>query len=127
MHLILDNNVPDSVAEVFTSRGHTVAFVRNILPADSPDQLVAAVSDQNEAILVSCDRDFKRIAPRIHRGSKTRFKRLSRISIECGEPQAAQRVAAAMSLIESEYEIAQKRHDKRMIIIIQRNGIKTQR
>jgi predicted nuclease of predicted toxin-antitoxin system len=127
MRLLLDHNVPDSVAGVFRERGHTVQFVRDILPTDSPDQLVAAVSEQEGAILVSCDRDFKQIAPRIPRGARARFRKLSRISLECDEPQAARRVLAAMTLIEAEYEIASSSSDPRMFVTIQNSGIKTHR
>jgi predicted nuclease of predicted toxin-antitoxin system len=127
LRLLLDHNVPDSVADVFRERGHIVQLVREILPTDSPDQLIATVSEEDGAVLVSCDRDFKLIAPRIPRGSRSRFRRLSRISLECSEPQAAQRVKAAMSLIEAEYEISQSSGDGRMFIVIQNHGIKTHR
>jgi predicted nuclease of predicted toxin-antitoxin system len=127
IRLLLDHNVPDSVGEVFRRRGHTVQHVRDILPVDSPDALIATVSEEDRSVLVSCDRDFRLIAPRIPRGMRARFRRLSRISLECGEPQAAKRVEAAMSLIEAEYEIAQASSDARMIIVIQNAGIKTVR
>ena len=127
MRLLLDHNVPDSVATVFRERGHIVQLVREILPTDSPDPLIATVSEDEGAILVSCDRDFKKIAPRFPKGSRTRFRKLSRISIECSEPQAAQRILAAMEFIELEYKTAQKESDKRMFIIIQKNGLKTNR
>jgi hypothetical protein len=63
MRLLLDHNVPDSVGRVFQSRGHQVRHVRDILPIDSPDPLIATVSEEDGDILVSCDRDFKLIAP----------------------------------------------------------------
>lgn len=127
MRLLLDHNVPNSVALVFRTHGHDVRLVRDILPTDSPDLLVATVSEEEGFILVSCDRDFRKIAPRIPKGARTRFRNLSRISIECSEPQAAQRIEEAMALIEFEYEGAQKRSDKRIHIVIQNNGIKTNR
>src|SRR5712691_10972819 len=124
LRLLLDHNVPDSVADVFRARGHIVLLVRNILPADSTDPLVATVSEQEGCILVSADRDFKVIAPRIPKGQRQRFRKLSRIAIQCSEPLAAQRIDEAMTLIEAEYEIAQKRADKRMFVVIQKDGIK---
>lgn len=127
IRLLLDNNVPDSVGRVFAQRGHFVEHVRNILPVDASDPLVATASELDECVLVSCDRDFKLIAPRIPRGHRARFRRLSRISLECNEYQAAQRVEAAMSLIEMEYEIAATSRDARMFIVIQNTGIKTHR
>lgn len=125
MRFLLDHNVPDSVGRVFRTRGHDVRHVRDILPVDSPDPLIATVSEEDGDILVSCDRDFKLIAPRIPRGMRARFRRLSRISIEWNEYQAADRVEEAMTLIEAEYERAQTRSDKRIQIVIQTLGIKT--
>jgi predicted nuclease of predicted toxin-antitoxin system len=127
IRFLLDNCVPDSVGEVLRVRGHTIQYVRDILPVDSSDPLVATVSEEEDAVLVSCDRDFRLIAPRIPHGQRARYRRLSRIALECNEPQAASRIEAAMTLIESEFEIAQKSKDKRMMIVIQNSGIKTLR
>jgi predicted nuclease of predicted toxin-antitoxin system len=111
LRVLLDQNVPDSVALVFQEHGHEVIFLRDILPPDSPDQVVADVSETEGAILVSCDGDFQRIAPRIPEGQRRRFARLSRISLNCPEPQAANRVRAAMSFLEAEWQIAQSAND----------------
>ena len=127
LRLLLDHNVPSSVAEVFRERGHDVQLVKDILPIDAADPLIAAVCQEDNLILVTGDRDFKVIASRIPRGARTRFRRLSRISLQCNEPQAAQRVSAAMTLIESEYEIALNSSDKRIFIVVQNAGIKTHR
>ncbi|MCG8505282.1 MAG: DUF5615 family PIN-like protein [Sphingomonadales bacterium] len=127
MQLFLDEDVPASVAEVFRTHGHGVRFTRDIVAPGSPDQLVATVSEIQEAVLVSCDSDFQRIAPRIPKGSRRRFSRLSRISLGCRQPRAAKRVEAAMSLIEHEYEFAQSSNDKRMILVIKDSVIRTHR
>ena len=127
LRLLLDHNVPVSVANVFRARGHDVRLVKDILPTDSSDRLVAAVSEDEGAILVSADRDFKLIAPRIPKSQRTRFLRLIRISLECSEYLAAVRIDAAMSLIEAEWEIAQRSRDARMFITISTTGIKTHR
>jgi predicted nuclease of predicted toxin-antitoxin system len=127
LHLLFDHNVPDPVAQVFRARGHTVVFLREIMPVDSPDPVVATVGDMDGAILVSCDHYFDAIAPRILKGMRARFRRLSRLSIRCAEFHAVQRVEEAMELIELEYRTAQVRPDRRMFIEIQRTGIKTNR
>jgi hypothetical protein len=85
------------------------------------------VSELEGCILVSVDKDFKQIAPRIPKGTRARFRKLSRISLDCFEPRAAERVKAAMSLIEAEFEFAQSSPDSRMFITIQDRGIKTHR
>lgn len=115
------------MAEVFRKHLHTVVLLREIMPADSPDPVVAAVGDMDEAILVSCDHDFDSIAPRILKGMRARFRRLSRIAIRCPEFHAARRIEEAMEFIELEYRTAQVRPDKRMFIEIQTTGLKTNR
>jgi predicted nuclease of predicted toxin-antitoxin system len=127
LRLLLDNDVPDSVGDVLEKHGHDVKHVRDILLPNSPDQLVAAVSELEEFILVSCDSDFRLIAPRIPKGQRARFRKLSRISIECTQPLASVRIEAAMSFIEREFEEAQKLPDKRMFIVIKKDGMKTLR
>lgn len=124
MHFLLDHNVPDSVAVALREFGHTVEFVRNILPTDSADPLVATAAEQTGAILVSVDRDFKQIAPRIPKGARIRFKKLSRISIECSEPQAAARMREVMPFIELAWQQAQSKSDKRMLVVIMASNIR---
>ena len=106
--------------------GHEVVLLRQQLAPNSPDPLVAAVAEMNDAVLVSLDSDFKSLAPRAGIGRR-RFQRLSRIAIRCSEPQAAGRIKAAMSLIEHEWAIAQASRDKRMIIEISASVIRTVR
>jgi predicted nuclease of predicted toxin-antitoxin system len=109
--------VPDSVGHALRDAGHEVIFLREQLAPNSPDPLVAAVAEMNEAVLVSLDSDFKTLAPRAGVG-KARFRTLSRIGLKCSEPQAARRIKAALSLIVHEWTVAQSSNDKRMIIEI---------
>lgn len=123
MRLLLDHNVPDSVAVAFRDFGHTVQFVREILPIDSPDYLIATVAESDDYILVSCDKDFDKIAPRIPKGSRRRFKMLSRISLDCSEVQAANRVRATIKYIELAYREAQDAK-RSMRVVVQMSGIR---
>jgi hypothetical protein len=126
--VFLDHCVPDSAAVVFKTYGHEIVYLRDWLPTDSPDQLVAAVSENEGAVLVTVDGDFrKHIAPRIPIGARTRFRKLSHIRLECPEPQAAKRLEAAMSFIEAERELALRRPDKRMILAIGISVLRTYR
>ena len=124
MYLLLDENVAASVADAFREAGHTVGWVRDIVAAGSEDPLVAKTSELEGAILVSHDRDFRKIAPRIPQGNQGRFRRLSRISFECSEPQAASRARDLMDYIELAWAKAQKRADKRMIVAVGKGGIR---
>lgn len=115
------------MAEVFKKYGHQVRFLREWLPTDSPDPLVATVSENEGSILVSIDGDFQRIAPRIPKGARQRFRKLSHIRLECPEPQAARRLEEAMKFIEHEAEQATGRSDRRMILAIGTNVMRTYR
>jgi len=127
MQFLLDENVPASVLGILRGAGHTVEYVRDYIPPGSPDPLVAAISEEIGAVLVSFDGDFQKIAPRVPLGQRNRFRRLSRIWMRCNEPRAAERVESALSLVESEYELAQSRPDRRMFIWITPGYIRTDR
>lgn len=127
MKFFADHNVTESVCRFLEDRGHKVVRLRDELPPDSPDPVVAKYAEQIDAILISHDGDFKRIAPRIPHGGKARFRKLSRIHLQCDYPNAENRVAAAIGLVEFEWSLAQERADKRIHIVIQKSGIKTNR
>lgn len=48
--------------------------------------------------------DFKNIAPRISLGERSRFRKLSRIHMDCKKTRSAERIAAPIALIEFEYD-----------------------
>jgi predicted nuclease of predicted toxin-antitoxin system len=127
MHFLLDENVPHAVAEMLDRHGYRAEFIRDYVPRGASDPLVATLSQDLQAILVSFDGDFERIAPRIPYGQRRRFRRLSRIWLRCGEPQAAHRLQSALSLIAAEYELAQTSGTGRIIIQIGRSYLRTER
>ena len=122
----LDHNVAASVGRVLQQAGHEVVLLTDVLPQDAQDRLVAAVAEQQGAVLVSHDRDFRRLAPRIGIG-RSQYRKLSRVALTCTEPQAAGRIQAALALIEAEWTIAQAARDQRMIIEIGSSYIRTNR
>jgi predicted nuclease of predicted toxin-antitoxin system len=126
LKFLTDNCVPDSVARELEKAGHEVIRLRDVIPTNSPDPVVATVAEVNDAILVSFDKDFKALAPKIGVGQQ-RFRKLSRITFRCREPLAARRIAAALSLIEHEWRLAQSLPNKRIIIQISETTILTTR
>jgi hypothetical protein len=118
MNFMLDDNVAASVAEVFCEFGYLVQWTRDVLAAGAPDPLVAKLAELEGAILVSHDKDFKSIAPRIPKGSRNRFRKLSRIALGCPEMHAAARIREHIDYIELAWAKAQRRFDKRMIVFI---------
>lgn len=101
--------------------------LRDVLPTNTPDPIVAKVAQDSDCILLTHDGDFKKVAPRVPTGSRARFKKLSRIHLSCPQSRGAERLAAAIALIEFEWFAAQDRADKRLHMVIQRDVIKTHR
>jgi hypothetical protein len=124
LKFFIDQCVPDSVGKMLNDAGYAVERLREKLATDAPDQVVARYAELSGAILISLDRDFKSLAPRVGIG-RQRFRRLSRIGIRCDEPAAAGRIEAALSLIEHEWERAQGSPDKRMIVEVGPTYIRT--
>lgn len=123
MQFLLDENVANSVLEMFLAAGHEAIFVRELLPVGSVDQLVAALADAQRSILVSHDRDFRQIAPRIPDGQKKRFRNLSQLRLMCPEPRAASRIRSCLPFIELEYQQAENRDNSRMLIEVKRTAV----
>jgi len=124
MQLLIDENVPKSVADFFAIRGHSVQYVRDVLPAGTPDPIVAAIGDRLSAIVVTWDKDFEKIVNRVPDGNKARFRRLGRISFKCSEPKGRRLVELWIDHIELHYSKARENEDIRMIVQIQESGVK---
>ncbi len=124
MLLLVDENVPSSVAQVFIERGHRVRFVRDVLAAGSPDAVVSIVGDKLSAIVVTWDQDFDRLVRRIPEGNRTRFRHLGRISFRCNETRGRALLEQWIPMIELQYKLATKNPDLRMICTIMPSGVK---
>ncbi|NBC34834.1 MAG: hypothetical protein GVY13_19355 [Alphaproteobacteria bacterium] len=124
---MLDENIPGSVAEELMKLGHQAGLIRSHLFEEAGDLAVARISESRDAVLISFDRDFQSIAPRIPDGQKRRFRKLSRIWLRCSEYQAPQRLRKAMSFIEAEQEIALNSRDRRMLLEIGSSYIRSNR
>jgi predicted nuclease of predicted toxin-antitoxin system len=123
--LLIDENVPESVASFFRDRGHDVRFVRDLLLPGTPDAVVAALGDELAAVIVTWNhRDFKRLAARVPEGNVQRFRRLGRINFRCNEAHGRRRAEDFIEEIEFHYAQAQKRRDTRLMIEITATGFR---
>lgn len=118
MLLLVDENVPQSVADFFRARGHDVRLVRDLFPSGTPDPIIAKLGDELAAIVVTWDTDFRRLAARVPAGQRQRFRRLGRITFRCSESRGRTRAEDLIEWIEFEYEQVQKKRDKRLIVEI---------
>lgn len=126
LRIFLDEGVPHSVGKVFKDAGHEVIYFAEAAVAGSPDQLVCAIAEANNAVLVALDGDMKEIAQ--GRGvGQHRYKKLSLIKISCRETRAAERLRGAMSLIEHEWNLSCDESGRRIFIEIGKRTIKTVR
>jgi predicted nuclease of predicted toxin-antitoxin system len=127
MRFFTDQNVPESVPKMLERAGYEVVRLREKIATDTPDPLVAAVAEANAGILVTMDSDFKSIVQRTGIGRR-RFRKLSLIRFEkCREARAAERLAAALSLIEHEWKVGSGDKDRRMFVVICADVIRTNR
>jgi len=127
MKFFADHNVSERACLALEEEGHEVVRLRDTLAINTVDPIVARLAEKSGAVLISHDGDFRQIAPRIPKGERARFRRLSKVHLQCRPSQSAQWIMIAMSLIQFEYDLAQRSSDKRMHIIVQNTGIKTNR
>lgn len=100
MHFLIDENVPSSAVAVLQEIGQSVRRVVDILPAGTDDEALAALAQKEDWILVTHDKDFKKLS--------NRFKKLNRVELACAEPMDAIRLKEAASLLHSEWEYREK-------------------
>ena len=121
-----DHNVADSVGKVILQHDHALTRLRDVMPRDSKDPLVALACAQSGQVLVSHDNDFREVASRLQVTQRDYRTQLHRIDLRCVEPAAAARVAEAMALIESEWTLAISQA-RSMVIEIRDSSIRLMR
>lgn len=125
MLLLIDENVPNSVAEFFRQRSHDVRLVRDLFPSATPDPVIAAAGDELGAIVVTWNhRDFKKLVARIPKDNVQRFRRLGRINFRCHEARGVQRLEELIEWIEFEYAQVMKRRDHRLMVEILETSVR---
>lgn len=120
-----DQNVADSVGKALLDAGHGLIRLRDVMPTDTKDPIIAFACSQGGQVLVTHDSDFRQVAKRLRVTNRQYQERLHRIYLNCLEPLAAARVAEAMSLIESEWLLAST--DRPLSIEIRDKSIRTNR
>lgn len=119
---MIDNNVPSAVSVILRDRGHDVVLVREALTEDAPDPLVATTAMEQSRVLVSHDRDMRRIERAISQAWRDRFPRLSRVQLCCNEVQSASRLSAFIDLIEFEAQNLEGSETPMLVDIRDRNA-----
>lgn len=115
---MLDENVPERVAEILRRLGHEVLRSTEVVVAGSADQIVATAAQEGGWILNSHDRDFKRTERLCSEGQQQRFPTLSRLLLSCPEPVSAARLETFITVVQAEFDRVQPLEDKRLMMDI---------
>lgn len=118
-----DQNVPDSAGNTLVRAGHSLTRLRDVMATTTADPTIAVACSQSGHVLVSHDKDFRQVARRLNITQRQYQNSLHRILLACPEPDAATRLTAALSLIESEW--AHPRNGCPMVIEIRSKSIMT--
>lgn len=123
MRFLLDENVPHSIGLFLESRGHVVLVVGIAFPKSSPDEMLATAVETEGLVVVTFDRDFRRLIQQVPEGSRARFERQAgRLSLSMIESAALDRIADTIELIEFHYERSVQRQ-QRFIMQLSRTHI----
>lgn len=88
--------------------------------------MVCETALANGAILVAVDKDMKQLTKRFN-PDQERFKKLSMIQIACNGVIASKRLEQAMSMIEHEWLVSQKKAASRLWFEISNHRLTTYR
>lgn len=105
IRFLIDENVPVTIGEFLRGRGHDVTIVGEVLAKSSPDELLRTIAESHGYVVVTFDKDFKRLIRQLPEGTRSRFeRRAGRISFTCNEQEAEVRIAELIRIIELHYE-----------------------
>ena len=122
IRFLVDENVPEAITELLRSRGHVVESVGEAFAKSSPDSLLLTAAEQWGFVVVTFDKDFKRLIQQVPLGRKGKFSsRAGRLSLSCDEPEAIGRISEMISLIEVIYTHS-TRDGKRFIMQISKTS-----
>ena len=126
MRFFLDEGVTVSAGHALQAAGHEVIFFNDSgVAKGADDPVVCITAEANDAVLVFSDRDMRTLA-RGHGVTPARFRTLNLLQLQCRESNTPARIAAAMSLIEHEWERGEGR-ERRFHVVIGDEVIRTHR
>jgi predicted nuclease of predicted toxin-antitoxin system len=126
LRFLLDEGVTLAAGKALEEAGHEVIFFQNSgLAKGSADTIVCITAEKNDAVLVSHDRDMKTLVAG-HGVTPARYKALSLIQLKCRESEDADRIRAAISLVEHEWKQGEGR-ERRLHVVIDSTIIRTHR
>lgn len=118
IRLLIDENVPASVARFLREHGHEVRFVQHEFARGTEDAVIARVASELSLVVVTWNhRHFKALAARRKKTGPS-YPGMGLIAFACEEAEGTTRVALFLHLIEAEYEHRQSTPDRRLLVEI---------
>ena len=122
--VLLDEGAPRMAGTPFLKRGHEVLYHGDVCFRGAKDEVVAAASIHNAAILIAIDNDMKRLVRRFGNSQNNeKYLTLNLISVGCDELLAAKRIEYAMSFIEHEWDVCRQKKARRLWIDIRPHSL----
>jgi predicted nuclease of predicted toxin-antitoxin system len=121
--VIIDENVPDDIADFFRQHDYAVHLVREQFGAGTPDQVIARAADALHAVIVAWDSDYKRLAGWSSRATTTRYPNMGLIILSGPQHQGLDLIRQHLEDVEFMYQRAQRRTDRRLLIEIGPGGV----
>jgi hypothetical protein len=112
----IDNCVPASVNKLLSEAGHSVVSLRDVMPPDTKDPVIAIACASSAQVLVTCDKDFKAISKNLM-VTQSDYWKLHRISFRCPDPRCSERIKHAIALIEWEWKRGRRKNEQLVIEI----------
>jgi hypothetical protein len=113
IRFLVDENAPQSVGDALVRRGHDVLYVGEHFAKSTPDPLLVAAAEIEGLVVITFDKDFKRLVKQVPHGIRGSFgRRAGRISLNLEETQAQGRIEELAELIEVYYQFALLRNQR---------------
>lgn len=129
MRLLVDQNIPEVVVEIFRKRGHEINYSREILLQDSPDQLIAIGAALDGMVVITHDKDYKRFSSLFPQGFRIQARNLTGriiLSVAVDQPEKinvlVQRTHSVVEEIEFHYERAMQ-SGNRLLLTVTETGL----
>lgn len=123
MRFLIDENAPMDLVYFLRDRGHEAEYVGEAFAKASPDGLLLSAAEIHGYIVITFDKDFKRLLRQVPAGQKTAVEKMAgRISFSCTETQCLPRLTELIDHVENSYQYATSR-GKRFVMQISQTSI----
>jgi hypothetical protein len=131
MMVLIDEDVPAAIVELFRSRGHDIQTVVDAFgQTQTPDHAVVSYANTCRRIVVTFNlRDYNRLVCRAPLKGHDRFPDAGLIGFQCPHPQGGARLEQFIEAIEHEHDFLgrQRQGDRRLIVQVTDTTLKVVR